>query len=102
MTYAEVRSALARARRAGRLSRAGLARVKIDLERLWQQVVPLVVDSPLVREAGDLAEDFALRAYDAVHLAAALAVADVDVLLVATWDEDLAVAARLAGLSVTP
>lgn len=101
MTYAEVRAALARARRAGRLGRAGLARAKDDLEQSWQQVVPLVVDSSLIRHAGDLAEQFALRAYDAVHLAAAITVTDVDV-LVATWDGDLAEAARAAGLSVAP
>lgn len=59
------------------------------------------VDERLARTAGELAERLALRAYDAVHLAAALDIAEIDILMV-TWDQDLAAAARAAGLSVAP
>lgn len=52
------------------------------------------------RDAGHLAEHFGLRGYDAVHLAAALAVNDDDVVLV-TGDRELATAARAAGLATT-
>ncbi len=38
--------------------------------------------------AGDVAERFAMRAYDAVHLASALTVGRADLMLV-TWDEKL-------------
>lgn len=82
------------------MGRPGLARAKLDLERRWQEIDTVRVDRPLVRSAGGLAERFALRAYDAVHLAAALAVVDVDVLV--TWDARLSEAALAAGLSVAP
>jgi uncharacterized protein len=59
------------------------------------------VDEVLVREAGDVAETFALRALDAVHLAAALVLAD-EGLVFATWDDRLRAAALNAGLAVTP
>ncbi len=51
--------------------------------------------------AGELAEAHGLRGYDAVHLATALSI-DVDSMLLATWDGDLARAAIAAGCSVSP
>jgi glutamate formiminotransferase len=54
----------------------------------------------LARETGRaLAERHALRAYDAVHLASALALADPDV-VVATWDQNLRAAAAAEGFTV--
>lgn len=58
------------------------------------------IDVKLTRQAGDLAEDLALRGYDAVHLASALALGD-DTTLV-TWDEDLKRAAAQSGCAVAP
>ena len=55
----------------------------------------------VVRHAGDLAERHALRGYDAVHLASALAAAADDAVLV-TWDDDLGRAARAEGLAIVP
>jgi predicted nucleic acid-binding protein len=51
--------------------------------------------------AGEIAEQQALRGYDAVHLATALSIEDPDIALV-TWDRDLAQAALRAGRSVAP
>lgn len=51
----------------------------------------------LALRAGELAEIFALRGYDAVHLASAEAIADDDTALV-TADHDLASAAASLGL----
>jgi predicted nucleic acid-binding protein len=53
----------------------------------------------LARTAGDLAQHHGLRGHDAVHLAAALAAADDDLVLV-TGDSDLAATAATAALSV--
>jgi len=50
------------------------------------------LDAALARAAGELAERHALRGYDAVHLASAIAIEDSD-LVMATWDRDLAAAA---------
>lgn len=60
----------------------------------------LDVDHALATAAGDLAESRALRGYDAVHLAAALALDPAAV--VATWDLDLRRAAEMEGRSVAP
>lgn len=49
------------------------------------------LDPVLARTAGELAERHALRGYDAVHLASAIAIDDPD-LVMATWDRDLAAA----------
>ena len=49
------------------------------------------VDAALARAAGDLAERHALRGYDAVHLASAIAIDDPG-LVMATWDRNLAAA----------
>jgi len=49
--------------------------------------------------AADTAERYALRAYDAVHLATALAVAADDLVFVC-WDAGLSAAATRAGLAV--
>ena len=57
----------------------------------------VVVDTELVRAAGDLAERDALRGYDAVHLAAAIAG---QVTVVASADRQLVEAARLHGFAV--
>jgi uncharacterized protein len=56
----------------------------------------VAIDEPLAREAGDLAARYALRGYDAVHLACALHIEGDDILL-ATWDTALNSAARATG-----
>ncbi|HET8536300.1 MAG TPA: PIN domain-containing protein, partial [Solirubrobacteraceae bacterium] len=59
------------------------------------------VDEALTRHAGELADARALRGYDAVHLASALALGVEDTIVV-TWDRDLSDAAHAAGLAVAP
>ena len=54
---------------------------------------------PPARNAGDLAQAHQLRGYDAVHLPAAVAALDAELVLV-TGDNDLAGAARAQGLPV--
>jgi predicted nucleic acid-binding protein len=66
------------------------------LEELYAQLRTVAVDEPLVRHAGDLAAQHALRGYDAVHLACALQLHGEDILL-ATWDTTLNAAARATG-----
>jgi predicted nucleic acid-binding protein len=56
------------------------------------------MDEALAREAGELADSLALRGYDAVHLASALALGDEEVALI-TWDRDLGAAAERMGLA---
>lgn len=98
--YPEARSALARAARAKRLRGDRGATAVEELDALLSEMSVVELGSELAREAGDLAERHALRAYDAVHLATALSM-DGETTVV-TWDHGLAGAAVAAGLSVAP
>lgn len=99
LLYAEARAALARAERMGRVDRRQLGRAIAELDALLDAVDFVEVTDHLVRVAGRLAQDHALRGYDAVHLAAALSVADDDLVLI-TGDHELAAAALDLGLGV--
>jgi uncharacterized protein len=97
IVYAEARAALAAVRRNERLTAGALRIAKAELELLWEQVSVVVVDTELVRAAGEVAERDALRGYDAVHLAAAIAGR---VSVVASADRQLVEAARGRGFAV--
>lgn len=101
IAYPEARAALAAARREGRLSQAGLRDAKANLELRWEQMDIVEVTDTLARQAGDLAEEHSLRAYDGLHLGAALSLEDADLIMV-TWDRSLGMAAHNAGLGVAP
>lgn len=98
LVYAEGRAALALARRTRRLT-SRYEQVVGSFEALYESIEAIDPSRELILLAGGLAETFALRGYDAVHLASALAALDESEILV-TWDEDLGGAARQAGLSV--
>jgi predicted nucleic acid-binding protein len=100
LSYPEGRAALAAARRDGRLSASGHGRSRDGFESLQSELLLVGIDAPLTRQAGELAEKFALRGYDAVHLATALALAT-DTTFV-SWDEDLRRAAAQSGCAVAP
>ena len=85
------------ARRQRRLSNAQQMQAKAALHSHWQDVFVVEVTEPVVEDAGDLAEQEALRGYDAVHLASALRAA-VDVLI--TADAEMIRAAQNRGLKV--
>jgi predicted nucleic acid-binding protein len=71
LAYAETRAALARKYRIEQIGAAAFERSKADFESDWTGFVIMPVDPDTVRSAGEFAEQFGLRAYDAVHLAAA-------------------------------
>lgn len=101
IAYPEARSALASSQRDRRISGGELETAKRKLNRLWTQTQVVDFDESVAVSAGDAAETFGLRGYDAVHLATALTLQD-ESLLVATWDADLRGAALNAGLRVAP
>lgn len=70
----EARAALAAAERGSRLTPAQHRTAKRDLAGLVDGIAVVEMTEQLIAEAADLAEDEALRGYDAVHLAAALTV----------------------------
>ncbi len=67
----------------------------------WPAFSVIEVDQSLVEDAAKLAIDRELRSLDALHLAAALMIADDDLVL-ATWDRRLHTAARTEGLQLLP
>lgn len=97
----EGRAALAAARRAGRLTAREHETATRDLDRVMESLGIVEVHPALARAAGDVAERFALRALDALHLASALALGGSDTVVV-TWDRALASAASAAGLGIAP
>lgn len=76
-------------------------RAVAELNALNAELVIVGVDGALAQRAGELADERALRGYDAVHLASALALGPGDTIL-ATWDRDLSNAAVDTGLAVAP
>jgi predicted nucleic acid-binding protein len=69
VAYPETRAALARLRRSGDLSPAHLAATKRSFEAQWPAFLTLDVTTSVSQEAGDFAERYALRGFDALHLA---------------------------------
>lgn len=100
ITYPQARSGLAAGLRSGRIGSADHAVAVRELRRRWNELNLIELDQAIGEAAGDLAERHALRALDAVHLASALAGGRR--VVVATWDDRLAEAARDSGLSVAP
>jgi len=98
ISYAEGRSAIARAAHEGRVSAPAAIRA---LDQIWSAVQTLDVDQRLALRAGELAGRHLLRGMDALHLATALEVAAPDLpVTFATFDRPLAQAARAEGLTV--
>jgi predicted nucleic acid-binding protein len=100
LAYPEGRAALAAARRGARLASAAHTRALEDFESLHGELSLIGIDIQLAREAGELAERFALRGYDAVHLASALSAGEAITLV--SWDDDLRRAAACNGCAIAP
>jgi hypothetical protein len=99
LVHVEARSALARARRVKRLTQHQYAHAKRELDDLVTELDLIEVTAVLVRHAGEIAERYRLRAYDAIHLASSLALDEAD-LVVATWDAELRRVIPEAGLAL--
>lgn len=101
ITYAEVRSAFAKALRMGRITATGLKQYRSELDRDWPSLSIVSVDEGLARRAGDLIDRFHLRAFDGVQLAAAESLSSVqlrDGFGFASFDDRLNQAAAELGL----
>jgi predicted nucleic acid-binding protein len=69
VAYAETRAALARLRRERGLTMSKFASAKRDFEEQWSTYLALEANDSLCRTAGALAEKYALRGFDSIHLA---------------------------------
>jgi len=104
ITRAEVAAAITRAVRMGVLEEQSARRMIDEFRTDWVSLNRIPVTEDLVARADRLACEFGLRGYDAVHLAAALTWQEnlnFPVTL-ATFDKELADAARQSGLAVLP
>lgn len=102
IAYVEAVSALARMRKGKRLSPARQRAALSELDSLWLTLDVHEVTDKLIQAAADTARDHALRAYDAVHLAGALAFAEGEEIAFACWDRELSEAAGKYGFALIP
>lgn len=98
LVYPEACAAVARAVRMGRLTAPQMAAATAELDDLVEQIDVLEITADLARNAGRFAQQHGLRGYDAVHLAAGVAIAGDGVVFI-TGDTDLAEATRSTGLA---
>jgi predicted nucleic acid-binding protein len=97
LVVVEARAALGAALRSGRLTPSRHRRAKAEVTALIGDLYLAEVTENLVNRAADLAEREGLRAYDAVHVAAAL---DLGASVLTSTDEALCRAAARRGLYV--
>ncbi len=71
VAYAEARAAFARKVRIGDLSEAGHRQAISDLDADWRGFVRISVSNLVAHSAGGMAGRYALRGFDAIHLASA-------------------------------
>jgi predicted nucleic acid-binding protein len=102
IAHVEATAAMARMRKGGRLTTAQLRRGLDDLENLWRGVYVHAVSEAILKKAAESARSHLLRAYDAVHLAAALSFAADEAFEFACWDKELRDAARKHGFTLIP
>jgi uncharacterized protein len=79
-----------------------LRRAIEDLESIWEGVYSHAVNDALLAQAAEGAQAHSLRAYDAVHLAGALAFAAGEELDFACWGKELRAAASKEGFALVP
>ncbi|MEM1880278.1 MAG: type II toxin-antitoxin system VapC family toxin [Desulfurococcaceae archaeon] len=104
ITRVEVAAAVARATRDNRVTKEEADAALQTFRQDWQDVMRVQLVEAVIERAAELAQKHRLRAYDAVHLAAALCWkewAGLELWL-ASFDEDLRAAARSEELPTWP
>lgn len=99
LTYVEAAAALAMAERQGRISAEEYDDAWSNFVEIWPDVDVVDLAEGLAATAAELARSLALRAYDAVHCAAAAEVNDAD-MVAAAGDARLLAAWRALGVTV--
>ncbi len=104
LTEVEVPATISRAKKAGIVRAADATRAITLFQGDWANFVRIPVDDRQLGAAAVLAERYSLRALDAVHLASALSWSEAIAapVVLATFDRELWVAAREAGLAPWP
>lgn len=100
VAYAETRAALARKRREMAFTDEQCRTAVSDFDRDWSDFFKVAASIPLARRAGEMAETYALRGFDAIHLASAKRLeARFDDLRFLAFDNRLMDAAKEASIS---
>jgi predicted nucleic acid-binding protein len=99
LTYVEVAAALAMAEQRDRISSAAHDQVWTGFAGIWPDLDIVEVTAELVTSAAGLVRPLALRGYDAVHCATAVAIDDPE-LVAAAGDGRLLDAWRAMGMAV--
>lgn len=102
IAYVEATAALVQMRKGRRLTPTQLNRAQEDLENIWRGIFSHTVNDALLASAAESARRHSLRAYDAVHLAAALSFATGEDLDFACWDKELRKAAQKQSFALIP
>lgn len=104
VAYAEARAAFARLIAQGASTPAKHRQRLAQLNSDWGNLMRVELVPAVVRSAGDVAELYGLRGFDAIHLASALWLKDSSgtELRFAVFDQRLRVGAVQAGLAVVP
>lgn len=98
--YVEATSALVRMRKGNRLSPTQLKAALAALDQVWDSLYIHAVNEVVIERAAQVATKHALRAYDAIHLAVALAFAEGEQIQFACWDRELSTAASKQGFAL--
>ena len=93
VSYAELRATFARLLREQSLTTEEHSKVVMALNERWRTYEKPAVDEGLMRLAGDCAQRYALRGYDAVQLASAIVCKEDGELRFLAFDNDLNAAA---------
>lgn len=104
ITRAEAAATFARASRVSVLSRPTAERLLDEFRQYWPQYIRLRLTERTVARADELAWEYGLRGYDAVHLASAILWQEAlqEPVTLVTYDRQLWEAARQVGLRVLP
>jgi uncharacterized protein len=100
IAWAEAFAALSRRAREVSADTATIAAAKLAIQQDWPQYLVLEANQAVMEQAGEFADAFALRGYDAVQLASAATISSVAKIPVtfACFDVRLSKAARLLGM----
>jgi uncharacterized protein len=101
LAYPEVHAALSAAGRAARLTPADERRARRAWNEYWAATRVVELTAGVASSAAGLARRFVLGGADAVHLASALAMVEIEPILLA-WDARLRAAAAEAGVLLAP
>mgnify|MGYP000898981331 CR=1 FL=1 len=109
VAYAEARAAFARCMREGILPESAHRNVVANFNADWASYFVLELTDTVAIKAGELAERYALRGFDSIHLSSVLTLAEKltqercpEKLEAGCWDNRLAEALRLSGIPVFP